>query len=80
MTRKVTPMDGADAVAMLDTDKPARKQTPRLHVDPTTGVRDMTIPQTLMQAFDHMDCGVYAEVVEGGEIAVGDTLRDGTLL
>jgi uncharacterized protein YcbX len=50
------------------------------NVDPTTGVRDMTIPQTLMQAFDHMDCGVYAEVVEGGEIAVGDTLRDGTLL
>ena len=50
------------------------------NVDPTTGVRDMTIPQTLMQTFDHMDCGVYAEVVEGGEIAVGDTLRDGTLL
>ena len=50
------------------------------NVDPLTGVRDMTIPQTLMQTFDHMDCGVYAEVVEGGEIAIGDTLRDGTLL
>jgi uncharacterized protein YcbX len=50
------------------------------NVDPLTGTRDMTIPQTLMQAFDHMDCGVYAEVVEGGEIAVGDILRDGALL
>jgi hypothetical protein len=50
------------------------------NVDPLTGVRDMTIPQTLMQTFDHMDCGVYAEVVTGGEIAVGDTVRDGRLL
>lgn len=50
------------------------------NVDPLTGVRDMTIPQTLMQTVGHMDCGVYAEVVAGGEIAIGDTLRDGTLL
>jgi uncharacterized protein YcbX len=50
------------------------------NVDPVTGVRDMTIPQTLMQTFDHMDCGVYAEVIAGGAIAVGDTLDDGTLL
>lgn len=50
------------------------------NVDPLTGVRDMTIPQTLMQTFDHMDCGVYAEVVAGGAIAVGDTIDDGRLL
>lgn len=37
MTRRVTAKDGADAVAMLDSEKPARKRTPRLHVDPTTG-------------------------------------------
>ena len=50
------------------------------NVDPLTGIRDMTIPQTLMQTFDHMDCGVYAEVIDGGEIALGDRVRDGTLL
>jgi len=50
------------------------------NVDPLTGIRDMTIPQTLMQTFDHMDCGVCAEVIDGGEIALGDRVRDGTLL
>jgi uncharacterized protein YcbX len=44
------------------------------NVDPQTGVRDLTIPQTLMQTFDHMDCGVYAEVIGAGEIAPGDTI------
>jgi uncharacterized protein YcbX len=42
------------------------------NVDPLTGIRDLTIPVTLMQAFGHSDCGVYAEVVKAGEIAVGD--------
>lgn len=44
------------------------------NVDPQTGIRDLTIPQTLMQNFDHMDCGVYAEVIGAGEIAVGDKI------
>jgi len=43
-------------------------------VEPRTGIRDLQIPKTLMQAFGHMDCGVYAEVVTGGEIAAGDTI------
>ena len=47
-------------------------------VDPDTGIRDLAIPRTLDQAFGHMDCGVYGEVVEGGEIAVGDHLTDAT--
>lgn len=41
-------------------------------VEPETGIRDLTIPQTLMQSFGHADCGVYTEVITGGEIAVGD--------
>jgi uncharacterized protein len=44
------------------------------NVDPTTGVRDLDIPATLMKTFGHADCGIYAEVVTGGEIAVGDRL------
>ena len=43
-------------------------------VDPATGIRDLNIPDTLMQSFGHADCGVYAEVIAGGEIAVGDTV------
>jgi len=44
------------------------------NVDPQTGMRDLTIPQTLMQTFGHMDCGIYAEVIAGGEIAPGDAI------
>jgi hypothetical protein len=46
------------------------------NVDPQTGIRDLTIPQTLMKNFDHMDCGVYAEVIGAGEIAIGDTINE----
>ena len=44
------------------------------NVDPATGIRDLSIPDTLMRSFGHADCGVYGEVVAGGEIAVGDEL------
>jgi len=43
-------------------------------VDPLTGIRDLTIPRTLMQSFGHTDCGIYAEVVGAGDIAVGDVI------
>ncbi|MEP7031102.1 MAG: MOSC domain-containing protein, partial [Pseudolabrys sp.] len=44
-------------------------------VDPATGIRDLTIPRTLIDNFKHADCGVYAEVIAGGDIAPGDTLK-----
>ena len=44
------------------------------NVDPDTGMRDLSIPDTLMRSFGHTDCGVYAEVVEAGDIALGDDL------
>ena len=44
------------------------------NVDPDIGIRDLSIPDTLMRSFGHADCGVYGEVVEGGDIAVGDEL------
>jgi uncharacterized protein len=43
-------------------------------VDPDTGARDLAIPQTLRRTFGHTDCGVYGEVVEAGQIAVGDAI------
>lgn len=45
------------------------------NVDPVTGMRDMTIPRTLMQAYGHVDCGVYLKVLDGGAIAVGERMR-----
>jgi uncharacterized protein YcbX len=44
-------------------------------VDPDTGIRDLTLPRTLMQSFGHANCGVYAEVTAGGDIARGDALN-----
>ena len=43
-------------------------------VDPDTGIRDLPIPQTLQRAFGHTDCGIYGEVIEGGPIAVRDSV------
>jgi uncharacterized protein YcbX len=43
-------------------------------VDPETGIRDLTIPRTLLDNFDHTDCGIYAEVIANGEIAPGDAI------
>jgi uncharacterized protein YcbX len=43
-------------------------------VDPATGIRDLTIPKTLQQNFHHADCGIYAEVTSGGDIATGDAV------
>src|SRR6516165_9631445 len=44
------------------------------NVDPDTGIRDLSIPDTLMRSFGHADCGVYGEVVEAGDITPGDDL------
>lgn len=44
------------------------------NVDPETGVRDLGVPQALMRHFRHGDLGVYAEVLQDGRLAVGDTL------
>jgi uncharacterized protein len=44
------------------------------NVDPDTGIRDLSIPETLLRRFGHADCGVYGEVVEAGDIARGDGL------
>jgi uncharacterized protein YcbX len=45
-----------------------------VNVDPTTGFRDMQIPRMLEESYGHADFGIYAEVVEGGELASGAAL------
>lgn len=44
-------------------------------VDPTTGVSDVDTLGALETGWDHQDFGVYAEVVEGGRIAIGDGIE-----
>lgn len=48
---------------------------PATEVNPATGVRDAEPPRWLRAHFGHADLGVYAEVIEGGRIAVGDALE-----
>lgn len=45
-----------------------------VNVDPETAARDLNIPHALMRRLGHADCGVYAEVIAGGSIAVGDAI------
>lgn len=42
------------------------------NVDPTTAKRDTAIPAALQRAWGHTDFGVYARVVEGGTVTIGD--------
>jgi uncharacterized protein YcbX len=48
---------------------------PATHVNPVTAERDLDIVGTLRRSFGHINMGVYAEVLEGGEIVEGDELR-----
>ncbi len=45
-----------------------------VNVDPVTAARDLDIPPTLMRRLGHADCGIYAEVIVGGTIGVGDAI------
>lgn len=44
------------------------------NVDPVSGIRDLDIPRAIDARLGHRDCGIYAEVIAGGALAVGDTL------
>jgi uncharacterized protein YcbX len=43
-------------------------------VNPDTAERDLDIPGTLQRRFGHNLMGIYAEVLDGGEIAIGDAI------
>jgi hypothetical protein len=44
------------------------------NVNPETAARDLAVPRTLLSAYGHSDCGIYLNVIEGGEIGIGDAL------
>ena len=44
------------------------------NVDPQTGARDMGLPTLLQRTWGHGDFGVYAKIVGGGALAVGDVV------
>jgi uncharacterized protein len=46
------------------------------NVDPVTAARDLNIPETLQRRLGHADCGIYAEVIGDGEIAIGDAITE----
>lgn len=46
-----------------------------VNVDPVTAARDLNIPHELMKNLGHADCGVYAEVIAGGNMATGDSIE-----
>jgi uncharacterized protein YcbX len=48
---------------------------PATEVNPDTADRDCNPVKELRDAYGHVDMGVYAEVVDGGTIAVGDAIE-----
>lgn len=51
------------------------ERCPATNVNPVTGQRDLTIPQTLYKTYQHRNLGFYAHVIQAGDISVNDTLK-----
>ena len=50
------------------------KRCAATEVNPQTAERDLRLPYLLRKTLGHMDMGVYAEVLTGGSLAIGDQL------
>lgn len=77
----IPPMAELDWVGREITIGPARfkivrrtKRCPATQVNLETGARDLDVPKLLREQFGHSDMGVYAEVLQGGDITPGDSL------
>lgn len=46
-------------------------------MNPDTAQRDMDLVPELMRLTGHAHCGVYVQVVDGGEITIGDRIEAG---
>ena len=45
-----------------------------VNVDPETAARDLEIPAAIQRRLGHNECGIYAEVIAGGSVGIGDTI------
>ena len=64
---------GPDGIRLRATSRIVRCAA--INVDPETGERDLDLPRTLQTSLGHADCGIYADVLAGGTIRVGDDLE-----
>lgn len=53
------------------------KRCAATEVNPDTAERDLQVPALLRRNFGHFDCGIYAEVVSDGRIALGAAVQAG---
>lgn len=58
----------------LDILRPV-KRCPASSVNPATGIRDVKVPDALMDHFGHAFCGIYAKVTKPGHINTDDTIE-----
>lgn len=65
-------LEGPSGIALRVTKRTERCAATA--VDPQTGLRDLPVVKTLMQAYGHVDCGVYCEVLAGGPLEQGEVL------
>ncbi len=50
------------------------KRCAAISVNPQTAERDMNLPRTLMSAFQHDDCGIYASAIADANLTVGQQI------
>lgn len=65
-------LEGPDGLRLKLTQRTQRCAA--TNVDPVSGIRDLDIPRAIDARLGHRDCGIYAEVIVGGSIKVGDGL------
>jgi MOSC domain-containing protein YiiM len=46
-----------------------------VNVNPDTAQRDLNLPKAIMQHFGHTDLGAYLEVLNDGNISIGDAVK-----
>jgi len=44
-------------------------------VNPDTAARDLDVVPLLREHYGHFNCGLYVEVLDGGDVAIGDAAR-----
>ncbi len=59
---------------VLDVHRPIDR-CPTPGVNPVTGERDVEVTPGLQEHFGHIYCGMYANVVKGGELITGDKIQ-----